>query len=66
MGRNRHPDELIGLISMVSFSEIESLRERNVVVASLSSQSASGEKEEASAAAWARPLCAKKWKLDQE
>jgi hypothetical protein len=49
VGQHHHQDKLIGSISRYYLLEVESLRERNIIAASLSSQSTSGEKEEASA-----------------
>ena len=49
VGQHHHQDKLIGSISSYYLLEVESLRERNIVAASLSSQSTGGEKEEASA-----------------
>jgi len=50
VGQYRNPDGLIGSNSRYHLLEIESLRERNIVVASVSSQTSPGEKEEASVA----------------
>ena len=50
VGHDRNLDELIGSISTYNLLESESLRARNVVVASLSSETGGGEKEQASAA----------------